>query len=49
MPETLKAVDLNDDSFLGSYGGKFILTPYRRLNDDELLDMLFLSVFMNES
>lgn len=49
VPETLKAVDLNDDSFLGSYGGKFILTPYRRLTDDELLDMLFLSGFKNES
>ena len=49
VPETLKAVELNDASFLGSYGGKFVLTPYRRLNDDELLDMLFLSGFKNES
>ena len=49
VPETMTAVELDENSFLGSYDGKFILTPYRRLTDDELLDMLFLSGFKNES
>ncbi|MFR5795617.1 MAG: hypothetical protein ACLUI3_08780 [Christensenellales bacterium] len=49
MPETMTAVELDENSFLGSYDGKFILTPYRRLTDDELLDVLFLSGFKNES
>ena len=49
VPETMTAVELDENSFLGSYGGKFILTPYRRLTDDELLNMLFLSGFKNES
>ena len=45
----MTAVELDENSFLGSYDGKFILTPYRRLTDDELLDVLFLSGFKNES
>ena len=49
VPETMTAVELDENSFLGSYDGKFILTPYRRLTDDELLDVLFLSGFKNES
>ena len=30
VPETLKAVELDNASFLGSYNGKFIFAPYRR-------------------
>ena len=48
VPETLKAVELDNASFLGSYNGKFIFTPYRRLTDDELADMLFLKDVQNQ-
>lgn len=48
VPETLKAVELDNASFLGSYNGKFIFAPYRRLTDDELADMLFLKDVQNQ-
>ena len=48
VPEKLKAVELDNASFLGSYNGKFIFTPYRRLTDDELADMLFLKDVQNQ-
>ena len=48
MPEKLKAVELDNASFLGSYNGKFIFAPYRRLTDDELADMLFLKDVQNQ-
>ena len=48
VPQTLKAVELDDVSFLGSQNGRFIFTPYRRLTDDELLDDMFLCGIKNE-
>lgn len=48
VPQTLKAVELDEASFLGSQNGKFIFTPYRRLTDDELLDDMFLCGIRNE-
>ena len=40
--------DRDNASFLGSYNGKFIFAPYRRLTDDELADMLFLKDVQNQ-
>ena len=48
VPEKMKAVELDNASFLGSYNGKFIFAPYRRLTDDELADMLFLKDVQNQ-
>ena len=49
IPRTVKAVELNMDSFLGSFNGNFYIRPYRRLTDDELLDILFLTGYKNEN
>ena len=48
VPQTLKAVEVDGASVLGSQNGKFIFTPYRRLTDDELLDDMFLCGIRNE-
>ena len=48
VSQTLKAVEVDGASVLGSQNGKFIFTPYRRLTDDELLDDMFLGGIQNE-
>ena len=48
VSQTLKAVEVDGASVLGSQNGKFIFTPYRRLTDDELLDDMFLCGIRNE-